>query len=226
MRSLDGEEAWKKFRNTIPAKQRDRFCRLNLELKGAEPRLDDVSSIPSLKSQATEAICSTENDIRTIIDNMKATIFYFELDSLPTYANGQYQATGFIFCRLDLPSEGRRHLYLQLVETSSWFIVQGQPFACVESIPQSLPPFKRRVRFAVDAPNDIVSISIRGITSASKLISGFPTTVQGLIDHQKLDSPFGTIDHIRTEKPLPSIPSKRVSARPDRGNRKHHRMWV
>jgi hypothetical protein len=226
MQSLDGEHAWMRFYNSLPLEVRKRFHRLNLHFKGAEPRLDDVDSMPTLKAQVPEAICSMDNDISAVIDAMTATIFYFELDGPPALVHGQYQATGYIFCRLDLPAEGRRYLYARLVDTASWFLVQGTPVACVESVPKGEPPFKRRIKFAVESRTDVVAISIRGITSAPRLISGFPTTLQGIIDQQQLDCPFGTVDHLVAEKALPPLPSKRPLDISGRASRKRHKKLL
>jgi hypothetical protein len=226
MQSLDGEYAWKRFYNSLPQKVRHRFHRLNVRFKGAEPCLDDADSMPALKSQVPEAICGMENDIRAVLDAMLATIFYFELDGPPAFLDGLFQATGYIYCRLDLPEQGRRYLYSELLDTSSWFLIQGSPVACVGSVPKSAPPFKRRIVFSVEALTDVVAISIRGITSAPKLISGFPTTLQGLIDDLKLDSPFGTVDHFAPEKPLPPLPSKRPRDGSGTSSRKRHRTLI
>lgn len=223
MQGLDGERSWKRFYNNLPPNVRSRFHRLNLRFKGAEPRLDDASSIPALTSQVPEAICSSYNDITAVIDALVATMFYFELDGLPAFGDGQYQGTGYIFCRLDLPEQGRRYLYHQLLETSSWFLVQGRPVLCVDALPRRPPPFKRRVKFTVETLTEVITMSIRGITRATRSISGFPTTLQELMDHQQLDSPFGTVDHITAEKPLPAIPCKRLGSS-SKGSRKRRNV--
>ncbi|PVH95425.1 FabD/lysophospholipase-like protein [Periconia macrospinosa] len=224
MRSLDSEEAWKRFYNNLPASTRHRYHRLNLRFSNLEPRLDDVSSIKQLKSQTAEAVCSSYNNIGPIIDTMKASMFYFELDGLPRELDGlpreldglpqaremRYEVSGFILCRLDLSLKGRQHLYENLLDTGSWFVVQGELTRCVESIPKGYPPFKCRIRFTVGSDEEILML-IRGMTESSSLISGFPTTVNKLINHQQLDSPFGTIDHMRAEKSLPETPQKRAA---------------
>ncbi|CAI6336998.1 unnamed protein product [Periconia digitata] len=200
MRSLDGEDAWRKFYNNRPASTRGRYHRLNVRFSSHEPQLDDVSSLTQLKSQATEAICSTHNDIGLIIDTIKASMFYFELDSMPQFSGSTYNVSGFILCRLDLSVPGRQHLYQNLLDTASWFVVQGNPTRCVDKIPKGWPPFKCRIKFNVESIDEDVYISVRGLTNATHLISGFPTTLKDLINQQRLDSPFGTIDHVEIEK--------------------------
>lgn len=208
MRNIDGEEIWIQFKNTLPPESQDRYHRLNLRLGGYEPQLDDVLMISELKNRTLEAI-NNEPVITEVIDSMIASMFYFELDELPFPSNSGYNCSGYIFCRLDLPPSGRQYLYKRLLETSSWFLIHGCPTVCVETVPQSLPPFKRRVKFSVDTIDEIIGISLRGITRATKPISGFPTTLKGLINALQLNSPFGTIFHSTPEKALPVVPCKR-----------------
>jgi hypothetical protein len=209
MRTLDGEDAWKRFYNSLAPASRDRFHRLNIRFSGTEPSLDDALRIPELKVRALETIRADTDTVTTVLDYMIASMFYFELDDLPKLGNTGYACSGYIFCRLDLPYNGLHYLYTQLKETSSWFLIQGNPIPCILTMPKRLPPFKRRVTFCVDSLDENVAMSIRGITSTPKLLSGFPTSLGKLIDDQMLDSPFGTIDHRINEKALPAIPAKR-----------------
>lgn len=208
MRDLDGEEAWKSFYNSLPLAARERYHRLNLEIPGIEPQLDDVLRITELKHRTLEAI-ESHVDVTPVIDSILASMFYFELDEHPFPVNRAYRCSGYVFCRLDLPPEGRQYLYNRLLETSSWFLIQGSPTRCVEAIPKSLPPFKRRIKFNVKTLDETVGISVRGLTNTTKPISGFPTTLRKLIDALQLDSPFGTISHSVAEKTLPVVPCKR-----------------
>ena len=226
MRTIDTEEAYKRFKNNRPLSIRDRFQRLNLQLTGHEPRLDDVASISHLKSQMPESFCSDYNDVGAVIDSLISSLFYFELEDVPAFHDGQFHVSGFIFCRLDLSAKGRLNLYTRLRDSGSWFLVQGRPTACVNATPKSNPPFKCRIKYSADTLEDTIAISIRGITKSSKYISGFPTTTQRLVDLQQLHSPFGRVDHCMPEKPLPPIPCKRSSsiAETRSGNRKRRRQ--
>jgi hypothetical protein len=209
MRNLDGEDAWKRFYNSLDSKKRSRYHRLNVKFAGPEPSLDDALQIPILKAVAFRKIEEDKATLASIIDAMLASMFYFELDALPMLDGDDYLCLGYIRCRIDLPLEGLRYLYSQLLETSSWFLIQGSPVQCVQSIPKGLPPFKKRVTFRAETMDEVVAFSIRGITSNPRLLSGFPTTLTRLIEDQGLVKPFGTIDHVVSEKPLPAIPAKR-----------------
>jgi hypothetical protein len=147
----------------------------------------------------------------SVLDSMLTSIFYFELDGIPLFIEGKYQCSSYVFCRLDLPREGRRRLYQRLLNKSQ-FLIQGRPLAYVKTIPTSLPPFKRRISFYVETNDEAVKISIQGFTSVPTPISGFPTSLRQIKDYQRLESPFGTIQHEQPEKGLPIVPIKRPVA--------------
>ena len=206
---MNAQKGYDRYINSVPLKSRPRYHRLNVQFEGLEPGLDDALKIPEMKGNVARTIEHDEGRITAVIDAMKASIFYFELDDLPRLEAGEFQCSGHIYCRADLQADGLRYLYTRLQDTSSWFLIQGDPSKCVDRIPRSLPPFKRRVCFRVKHDDELITMSIRGITNTSKSISGFPTTLQQLIRRQGLDSAFGTVDHSVNEKPLPMILRKR-----------------
>jgi hypothetical protein len=65
------------------------------------------------------------------------------------------------------------------------------------------------VQFVVNTLSESITISIKGITSIPRLISGFPISLKDLINSQQLYAPFGRVDHLILKKPLPSILVKR-----------------
>ena len=65
------------------------------------------------------------------------------------------------------------------------------------------------MQFVVNTLSESITISIRGITSIPRLISGFPISLKDLINLQQLYTPFGRADHLILEKPLPFILVKR-----------------
>jgi hypothetical protein len=60
----------------------------------------------------------------------------------------------------------------------------------------------------VNTLSESITISIKGITSIPRLISGFPISLKDLINSQQLYTPFGRVDHLTLKKPLPSILAK------------------
>ena len=61
----------------------------------------------------------------------------------------------------------------------------------------------------VNTLSESIAISIRGITSIPRLISGFPISLKDLINSQQLYALFSRVDHLIFKKPLPSILVKR-----------------
>jgi hypothetical protein len=65
------------------------------------------------------------------------------------------------------------------------------------------------VQFIVNTLSESIAISIRGIMSIPRLISGFSTSLKDLIDSQQLYTLFGRADYLIFKKPLPFILAKR-----------------
>ncbi|KAH7025332.1 hypothetical protein B0J12DRAFT_686508 [Macrophomina phaseolina] len=106
MRNTDGGKAWRDFINTLPENLRRRYHRLNINMEGQEPDIDDVSSMECLRHSAEQYI-SSSLIIKPVREAMLASMFYFELEDIPVYRNGMYQCTGVIFCRMNLCKEAR-----------------------------------------------------------------------------------------------------------------------
>lgn len=212
MDSMDAQVAWVEFYNSLPLHMRHRFHRLNVQVSGLAPSLDDATKMSDLKESTAQTVALRNSAVTAVVDHMISSMFYFELDSLPRFDGRQYSCDGSICCRIDLPRDGLLYLYDQLLKTSSYFCIQGNPLRCVKSMPQSPLPFKKRITFTVNRRDEVITMSIRGITSRPRELSGFPTTLDKLISHQHLESPFGTIEHSGSgcEKPLPAVPCKRV----------------
>ena len=64
------------------------------------------------------------------------------------------------------------------------------------------------MQFIVNTLSESITISIRGITSIPRLISGFPISLKDLINSQQLYALFGWVDYLIFKKPLPSILAK------------------
>ena len=208
MISLDGEKLWNELANTLPKGMRERLHRLNVTLDDRYLSMDDVRNIDALKDLA-DSYANSSGHFENIYDSIFASMFYFELEDIPEYTNEGVVCVGNIFCRIDLPRSGRKYLYYQLRDASAFFMVNGRPYQCVASVPRYLPPFKRRVEFILENPQDAVAISIRNATWRPRLISRQPTTLERLVYSQYLDAPFGRPDHFVPEKPLPLAGMKR-----------------
>ena len=208
MLSLDGEKTWDEFVNSLPETSRSRFHRLNLSLSSSNLGIDDVSIIENLKRRAQEHF-EADAQVRLVRDSIWASLFYFELEDCPQYVDSKYVCAGHVLFRLNLPEDGQENLYRRLKESSALFLVDGRPVACVDSLPKTFPPFKRKIRFTVSSLSETLGISLRGITLKPRLISGSPKSVKELMKLQMLQAPFGRYDHLPMEKSLPSIPARK-----------------
>ncbi|KAI9715117.1 MAG: hypothetical protein M1828_001052 [Chrysothrix sp. TS-e1954] len=218
MLSMDGEKTWEEFMNTLPLASRDRYHRLNLTLDAQHISIDDVTIMDSLKSRAVR-YASTGSQLKPIRDSMFAAMFYFELETLPRSIDGKVECAGNIYCRVDLTVAGRRSLYSELVGIGAFFLIDGRPVPCVDSIPACCPPFKRAIKFSLRSLDDMVRITIRNVTMQPRFISGVPRTVEGIISAQQLYAPFGRKDHT-TDKSLPPLPWKRKTRSSDFSGRR------
>jgi hypothetical protein len=207
MKSLDGEKMWREIFNSLTEREKGRYHRLNLPIQGKEPTLDDIVSIDALKTQARSWIKANQRFLPSL-DSIYASMFYFELDRYPRYSDNAYRCVGHIHCRVKMPLNGRRRLYERLDSTSSYFLVLGHPTRCVDYIPtsSSIPPFKRKIQFTVESMDEDIGITLLGLTSSPKTISGLPQTVAELVRTQQLQSPFGRADCAEEEKALPLTP--------------------
>jgi hypothetical protein len=205
---LDGEREWYRFKHSLPQHLRTRFHRLNIPLE-KDVSIDEVTSIETLQAESEDFIKKHPSEIISVVDSIFASNFYFDLENMPKYCDDGYHCTGSIFCRLDLSTTGRLKLYERLVKDAGIFLINGRPVVGALSVPQGLPPFRCRIRFRVADLSESLCISIRGVTSKPRLISGLPQSISRLIQSQMLQAPFGRVDHGTTEKALPSIPMKR-----------------
>ncbi|KAL2836064.1 hypothetical protein BJX68DRAFT_274726 [Aspergillus pseudodeflectus] len=88
---MDGMEAYWEGRVHVPSSLRSNTIRLDLALDGDLPRLDDVGKLEELA-----ALPFTVPD--ELVQVVLATCFFFELDTPPSRADGQYRLHRLILC--------------------------------------------------------------------------------------------------------------------------------
>jgi hypothetical protein len=208
MWSMNGQKIWLEFYNSLPDHVKSRYHRLNVTFEGPEPAIDDISSMYALRTKALECAQPVQF-LKPVLDSIYASMFYFEFDEPPTPRGQGYHCTGTIFCRLRLSEDGRRAFYSKLKATSSYFLICGQPVACVERLTKSAPLFKKGISFTLSSLDELVRITLRGLPSQPLAISGLPRSAKEIVEAQGLVAPFGRADHASPEKPLPLLPAKR-----------------
>lgn len=214
METMDGERAHEKFANDLPSPASERYCRLNLFLPDSEPPLDDPSQMGYLKERAYVNDRERVKTFNTILELAFASLFYFELDSLPTWSGREWKCSGRILCRLNMDREGRNRLYEKLRNGRYQFLLPpyGTPIRCVERAPKGLPPYQKPVTFWVPSLDELgygITILAAGAhpIQSPRAISGFPMKLRQLVAAQELDAPFGRANGASKEKPLPPTES-------------------
>jgi len=169
-----------------------RYHRLNVQFEGDEPRLDDIQSIPDvkLKVQDDPSVCETIDNIARC---MIASLFFFELDSMPRRLGGKYVGTGHILCSIR-PSEPAFSVLFHRLSTSGQFWINGVPVANIRdgSCFDNEGNFRIKVEINTD---DRFTVTLKQDSSELCNISGSPFSVRKLILLQGLCAVFGSPDH-------------------------------
>ena len=174
-----------------------RYHRLNIQFDGEEPRLDDAQSIPSIK-----AIAQEDKSLSGIITNvaryMIASLFYFELDSIPQRSEGKYIGTGHILCSIRYSDPGFKLLFDRLSRSSAQFWVNGFPVIDVDGACfDGSGNFRKKVNLDTD---DRFAIALKQDSSKPCNISGSPFSITKLISLQGLNAVFGRSDHRKRKR--------------------------
>jgi hypothetical protein len=176
-----------------------RYHRLDTEFDGAEPRLDSTKSMQELQLKV-------ENDesISNVIDNIArcaiASLFYFELDSMPEGCNGQYIGTGFILCSLRQTDPPFKLLLDQLSSISATFYLNNCPILGAVGDRYSLGKdgnFRKRIELSLSGK---FTITLKQGDSDPCHISGSPYLMDKLISAQGFNNHFGRADHRKRQR--------------------------
>ncbi|KAH7111317.1 phospholipase [Dendryphion nanum] len=170
-----------------------RYHRLNVTFDGEEPQLDDIMSIPGLKSKVQEDE-STSDAIDHVARCLIASLFYFELDSKPERSDGKYMGSGRILCSLRSHDPSFKPLIDQLSSISAQFYLDEHVIAAVKDSSCLDKDGNFRVRVELNTA-DRFTISLQESSSETYNISGSPFSIGKLIQAQAFDASFGRSDH-------------------------------
>lgn len=196
---LRGSVAWESQTSAIEAESqlKDRCVRLNVEFDSTEPRLDDVQAMKNLKERAW-----SDPTISATIDSMAkriiASLFYFELDSMPEHHYHAIQGTGKILCLRKAEDPALPLLVEKLVSLNARFAVNGRVQSgnlLSAALWDSAGNFRFPVSFLISDQN--LAISLTWPDGTGYPISGGPFLVDKLVKAQRLDAYFGHPDHRR-----------------------------
>ncbi|PPJ52146.1 hypothetical protein CBER1_10984 [Cercospora berteroae] len=224
LHNMDGQKIHKEYIRNRSIRDKERTERFNFDYGFPEPALDDCTRMEWLESETYRHIDLTDSIARAR-DAAISSLFYFELDRLPEFCPGSnsksfWQCSGYIACRNQPCQEGYEALVKDL-ERSFFLITEfcssehndegpsaaplGQPEHCLTNA-STVGIYRKPLTFSVRSLDNKVAITLNGITSQPKSISGFPTSVNQLSKRQQLQAPFGRPDH-SIGKPLPARPA-------------------
>jgi hypothetical protein len=181
-------------KNRQASNTQPRYHRLDVEFDHTEPRLDDARSIPELRSKV-QADHSVSKAIDSIAHCMVASLFYFELESMPERFDGKSVGTGHILCSLRRNSPGFSLLLDQLSSNSAGFYLNDRPIPGKFGDASFLGTdgnFRKPVEL-YDA--DRFAISLKQGNAEPCNISWSPFSIDKLILAQGFNAYFGTADH-------------------------------
>ena len=184
----------------------NRYFRLNTQLQGKTPALDDVSTMAPLKFE-TRKQHSKSKSLDELAECLISTLFYFELTSRPIKNRNHISCQGQILCIVG-PGQnehGKLHRLLNsLTEDGSKFYVAHRPLPGPINSQSKIDPatklFRVKVELTVRDLDSPIPISLRignnkQSMSEGQNISASPFTVNGLLEAQGWNNPFGRADH-------------------------------
>ncbi|KAH8587835.1 hypothetical protein B0O99DRAFT_583936 [Bisporella sp. PMI_857] len=188
----------------------NRYFRLNVQLEGKTPALDDVSTMSPLKSEARKQHTKNKS-LDELAECLISTLFYFELTSRPIRNRSHFSCQGQILCIIepsDKEDDALQGLLDRLTEKGSRFYIAHRPLSGPINSLANVDPvtthFRVKVELRVRDLDSLIPISLRlGNTNRSvgegRNISASPFTVNGLSAAQGWENPFGRADHGPTE---------------------------
>jgi hypothetical protein len=155
--------------------------------------------MPDLKSKA-----QADRSLSKVIDNIAhcviASLFYFELDSIPERSNGEYIGTGCILCSLRYNNSAFRVLLDRLSSNNARFYLNNCPVPGIVGDPSSFGRdgnFRKRLELKVI---NKFMISLKQDESEPCNISGSPFSIDKLVLAQGLNASFGRVDHRKRKR--------------------------
>ncbi|KAF5013923.1 hypothetical protein FDECE_98 [Fusarium decemcellulare] len=161
------------------------YCRLDTELSGPVPALDDVESMNRLMALTGEQ-CGAK--VQAIAQSCIANLFYVELSQTPLRDGDGFWAEGYILCNID-QGESLTSLIKTLASEGYKFQVGRDMMpimrrGCVGMVDQDFQVcFTVKTR-TMDSPFSILLCAPNGI---GRPISASPFTLSGLLNTQERD---------------------------------------
>ncbi|RBR05246.1 hypothetical protein FVER53590_12393 [Fusarium verticillioides] len=185
--TMNGEDAWDRFRSSQDGRILERASRFNLQFDGStEPALDDVNAITSMETAAKKAkfyerpsrspFSATSGIIQgdaldRMADKLRASLYFFDLGSVTKHGPVTV-IHGWICCRLIPNDQG----FKELLSRTLQFLVRGKAYE-FKRIPID-KPLRLAVEFQHQHLDEPIRIDVNFGATHSTTISGFPLTLK------------------------------------------------
>lgn len=189
--SLDGELTWKHLLNHLDRDAEKRYFRLNVNIKGSEPALDDLKAMDRLSREVNTSTYGEQ--VSRVKLALLASCFFFELKQAPRFdQSGFYICQGEIRTRIDFTkvSMALRQTSAEPVEFYKDQLSLG-PVDRSTDICSGCYRFRKKVCFFVRHPAEAISLTVQ-LGDERRDLSGFPQTMAWIAAAQNLTSPFYT----------------------------------
>jgi hypothetical protein len=186
--SVDGRRGWQDALDGVPESVRPDVFRLDRELQGELPELDDALTMDEL-----------ENFDYHIPGDLSrawhAKSLFLELDAEPFVSRGCYKCQASILC-CRYNAVAIIESMLSLAPGARFLLSDGSDLGAVEEDDgcSFCGYYRKRVSFQVSSLCETVILGVQS-TAGFSAIGGFPTSIQQLLEAQQADAPFGRIDH-------------------------------
>lgn len=204
MALMQGKKTWNDA-TSISKKRGGKSGRYRLDIPLAQPpSLDDTASMSMLTSLVRHDSVSLEG-VPEIAHHLFATLFYFELDSLPTLSGSSFQISGQICCI----RKGRDRALPKILERlrKATLYVNGKPTRSV--IDTDLHGNILQTVSLTTGKSLLIELKEEGSRYAFPL-SGSPYSVSRLVSCGRATAVFGTRTHRKRPRSAGcSRPSKR-----------------
>ncbi|KAG5758333.1 hypothetical protein H9Q72_013528 [Fusarium xylarioides] len=190
--TMNGEDAWDKFRCSQDGRIIERASRFNLRFDGStEPALDDVNAITSMEAAAKKATfyerpsrspfsatsgIIQEDALHHMADRLRASLYFFDLGSITKHGTVTV-IHGWICCRLMPNDQG----FKELLSRTLRFLVRGKVYE-FKRVPID-QPLRLAVEFQHQHLYEPIRIDVNFGATHSTTISGFPMTLKTLFAH-------------------------------------------
>jgi hypothetical protein len=182
----------------VMEKMRDNY-RLSIGFESGEPRLDDAKIISDLIARV-EADTDLSKNINYAANCLIASLFYFELDSMPEWSEGKFILAGHIYCCIRQTDPAFNDLMERLQEKGVKFVVSdGQDTIFTSELTSSRKDIDFAIRVYTRIPNSF-TVSMKIEDGHSYNISGSPFSVTRLVQIQVLDAHFGQANHRKRKR--------------------------